>query len=271
MQRAGCGLLAVLVLGMPALAQQRRMERIETTTSAPTMPLTDSAEWKWMLWNGANAARNAGAPTAPHGTVSVDTLRIPDAAMKEMQQFLKEFDAGKLPESVKHLEKALRIYPQWPGAHFNLGQTYARMGDYDKAVPELENAAALDAQMVRPLVSLAMVHCMRKDYAEAEKTARRALELDPVNRDARYFLGRALEAQGRDTIEAVEMLRQSTEQYPAAHLMLANVYLRRSAVADAVGELRDYLRQPGMPGKEKVQCLADQLTAGSSVAACGAQ
>src|SRR4030095_7578361 len=106
---------------------------------------TDSTPLQWYILSGASG-RPIGetAVGAPGGAVSVDTLKVPGAAMKEMQKFLKDFEAGKLDDSVKHASKAIEIYPQWAAAHHNLGQTYARMGDYDKAIVAFQNAAALD-------------------------------------------------------------------------------------------------------------------------------
>src|SRR5262249_9807500 len=155
--------------------------------------------------------------------------KVPGAAAKEMQRFFKDFNAGKLEDSVKHISKALEVYPQWGAAHYNLGQTYARMGDYDKAIVEFQNAAELDSREARSWLGLSKVYFLQKKYAEGETAARRALEIDPVNVDAKYFLARNLISEGQDTPEAMELLKKSKERYPVARLVLANVYLRRGA------------------------------------------
>src|SRR5690349_17595007 len=158
-----------------------------------------------------------------------------------MQKFFKDFDDGKLEDSIKHISKAIKIYPRWAAAHHNLGQTYARMGNYDKAVPEFQNAAELDARLPRPWLGLAKIYFLQQKCDEGEAAARRALEIDPENAEGRYFLARNLVGQGKSTPETEDLLVKSKEQYSVARLLLATVYLRRGSIQEAVGELRGYI------------------------------
>jgi tetratricopeptide (TPR) repeat protein len=203
--------------------------------------------------------------------VSVEMLKVPGAAIKEMQKFFKDYDAGKLDDSVKHVSKAIEIYPQWAVAHHNLGQTYARMGDFDRAIVEFQSAAELDTRQTRSWLGLAKVYFLQHKYTEGEAAARRALEIDPVNGDAKYFLGRNLVSKGKDTPEAVELLKKSKEQYPVARLVLANMYLKHGAMKDAVDELRGYIAQPDAPSKEKVECMVRKLTEPEGTVDCAVQ
>jgi tetratricopeptide (TPR) repeat protein len=208
---------------------------------------------------------------APGGaaTVSVRQLQIPAAAMKELQAFQEKFVAGKMEEAAKHVQKAIHIYPQLAGAHHNLGLCYAHLGQYDQASAEFQTAAELDGRLVQPRVSLAEVYLLQKKYAEGEAAARSALDLDPVNALARYFLGRNMVLAGHDTPEAVELLRKSRAEFPGARLALSDVLLKHHEVDDAVRELREYLQQPNAPAKDKVACMVERLTmpAGSSTCA----
>jgi tetratricopeptide (TPR) repeat protein len=225
---------------------------------------TEASQLQWMLMAGA--ARSSGA--APGGTVSVDTLKVPEPAIKEMHKFLKDFDAGKLDSAVKHLSKAINAYPGWATAHHNLGQTYARMGNYDQAIVEFQSAAELDTRMVPPWLGLSKVYFLQKEYADGETAARRALDIDPVNGDAQYFLARNLIASGQETHEALQLLRKSKEQYAASRLLLANVYLKHGAVDEAVAELRGYAAQPNVEAKERVLCMVQHLTEPEGTATC---
>jgi len=218
---------------------------------------------------GSSTGESAG--DAPGGMVSVEHLKVPESAMKEMRKFFKDFDAGKLDDSVKHASKAIELYPQWSVAHHNLGQTYARMGDYDRAIAEFQTAAELDTRQARSWLGLSKIYFLQKRFPEGETAARRALEIEPVNSDARYFLARNLVSGGKVTPEAEELLRKSREQYAVARLVLANVYLKRQAVGDAVSELRGYLAQPDAAGKEKVECMVRHLTEPEGTVSCAMQ
>lgn len=259
MRRMACGVLVLMVCGASGWGQRRISDVGSTPRQSPMS--TDSTRLQWLLL-GVPTARvtGANAVSAPGGTVSVEALKIPGAAIKEMQKFFKDFDAGKLEDSIKHVSKAIEIYPEWPAAHHNLGQTYARIGEYDKALAEFQNATELDTQQVRSWLGMSKVYFLQKKYAEGEAAARRALEIDPVNSDARYFLGRNLVNKGQATPEAIELLKKSKEQYTAARLVLANVYLKRGSVRDAVEELQGYVARPDAEGKEKVQCMIRKLT-----------
>lgn len=258
MKRIACGVLVMMVCAVPGRAQRR----VDDSGSTPRLrvPATTEASYlQWMMLPG-RAESAGGNAAAPGGIVSVETLKVPDAAMKEMRKFLKEFDAGKLDNSIKHLSKALEIYPEWATAHYNMGQTHARMGNYDQAIAEFQSASQLDGRQVKSWLGISKVYFLQKKYGEGETAARRALEIDPVNADARYFLARNLIGQGQETSEALQLLRNSEEQYAVARLVLANVYLRHGAVDEAVTQLRGYLAQPKAEAKEKVQCMVRKLT-----------
>jgi len=231
----------------------------------------EAAQLQWLMMGTGRNSIGTNAGVAPGGIVSVDALKVPSAAIKEMQKFFKDFDAGKLDSSVRHLTKAIEIHPEWAAAHHTLGQTYARMGDYDKAVVEFQKAAELDARPERSWVGLATVYFLKKSYADGESAARRALEIDPLNVDARYFLARNLVGAGKTTDEAVELLTKSKERFAVARLLLANIHLRNGKVSAAVEELRGYVAQPGAEQKAKVECMVRHLTEPAGTVACPMQ
>jgi len=254
-----CAALALLFGCAPVWAQ-RSIEGLSPRPRQTITPASEASELQWMMAARAPSATGAYAGDAPAGIVSVDTLKVPEPAIKEMQKFFKDFNAGKLDGAVKHVSKAITVYPGWATAHHNLGQTYARMGSYDLAIVEFASAAELDTRMVRPWLGLSKVYFLQKRYADGETAARRALEIDPVNSDAQYFLARNLISNGQETSEALQLIRKSRDQYAVSRLILANVYLRHGAVEEAVGELRGYVAQPNVEAKEKVQCMVRHLT-----------
>ena len=273
-------MLAILACAAAAQKQQRVDRNAEWqygTLSDPTqrmlfMTTGSSLGSKSPTPNGAAGNTSGGDNGGAAGsTVSVATLQIPEAARKEMHEFQKKFDEGKVDEAARHAEKALKISPQWAAAHQDLGQSYARMRQYDKAIAEFHNAASLDARMAAPWVSMAGAHFLQGQFHEGENAARRALELDPSNWTATYFLGRTLVAQEHELTNAMELLRKTQEQFPAAHLVLANLYLKQNQTDEALGELRSYLGQANAPAKEKVACMVDRLTKPGETLTCSMQ
>jgi len=257
------GLLTLVTCGY-GMAQRRVVDGSSSNGRGYAIT-NDSAQLQWYLMSSST---NRSAADVPRGIVSAEFLKIPEPALREMQKFFKDFDEGKFEDSIKHISKAIKIYPPWAAAHHNLGQTYARMGDYDKAVPEFQSAAELDARLPRPWLGLAKIYFLQQKHEEGEAAARRALEIDPVNAEARYFLARNLVGQGKSTPETEDLLVKSKEQYAVARLLLATVYLRRGSIHEAVDELRGYIAQPNVEGKEKVQCMVRKLTEPEGTVEC---
>ena len=266
------GLAVLLALGWPMLGQKRAMAGPGGDREARQFPTGSTvAQLPWTLAPITPASvETEPASSAAGAKVSVAELQIPAAALKELRMFQEKFTAGKLEDASKHAEKAIRIYPQLGGAHYNLGLCYARLNRYDKAVVELQTAAELDAHLVPPRVTLAELFLIQGKYSEGEAAARSALDLDPVNRVARYFLARNLVSAGHETAEAIELLEKSREEFPGARLSLANIYLKKNATDDAVKELREYLQQPNAPQKDRIACVVEKLRQANGTSTCAA-
>jgi tetratricopeptide (TPR) repeat protein len=260
MRRIVGGILVLLAFSWPVLGAGGNRGAQQVTASS------DIGQVPWML----EPRIPAGAKTEPllGAKVSIAELQIPAAALKELQTFQQRFAAGKLEDAAKHMQKAIRIYPQLAGAHHDLGLCYARLNQYDRAIVELQSAAELDARLVQPRVALAGLFLLQGKYAEGQAAARSALDLDPVNRLARYFLARNLVSAGHETAEAIELLQKSREEFPGARLSLVNIYLKKNATDDAVKELREYLQQPNAPGKDKIACEVERLTQPNGTSTC---
>src|SRR6266852_4883531 len=109
----------------------------------------------------------------------------------------------------------------------------------------------IDPRVTQPLNNLSVAFFLLQRYPDAEAAARRALDVDPHNSTSRYMLG---------CILAMDMLRQTKNEFPDARLLLAEILLRRGAVDEAENELRDYLKLPGVEKKQKVECWLVRLT-----------
>ena len=203
---------------------------------------------------------SASSPPGNPGTVSVAELRIPPKATHELEQSVKAYRSGNWRDSATHLEKVLVLYPQFSPAHNVLGRLYVNLHEYEKALIEFEKATIAEPGSAQELHNLSVTLYLLKRYQEAESTARATLEIDPTRPTTRYVLGCALAAEELFTAESVELLRQSTTQFPNARLLLANVLLKRGDVNGAEAELQAYLEVPNAPGKDGVQCWLAALT-----------
>jgi tetratricopeptide (TPR) repeat protein len=263
-----CGLL--LILATRLLAQDRGPVHVSDPANIKGDPILPDI-LSPTVWPPPLPPRTAGQPAVPSSRMtSVSELRVPSAAKKELRRFERNWQSANLEESVTHLERAIQIYPQLPSAHQNLGVCYFRLRKYDQAEAEFETAAKLDPQGLRPLINLTALFLLEVRYVEAQAAARHALELDGGNPAAQYLLGRILAAQGHDSEETLALLRESRAQYSAAHLILADILLKRGAVEEAVAELRAYLQRQdaAQNDKDRVKCMVEKLTQDRDASAC---
>ena len=198
-------------------------------------------------------------PAKPGDIVSTRELLLPSKAQKELQRSQTAFLSGDVRSSAQHLEKALRIYPDYLEARNNLGSRYFTLGEYDRAAAEFQKAINIDPRVAEPFNNLSVAFFLLQRYPDAEIAARRALALDPRNSTSRYMLGCVLATENRSPLEAMEMLRQTKEEFPDARLLLAQVLIRQGAVGEAENELRDYLKLPGVEKKQRIECWLARL------------
>jgi tetratricopeptide (TPR) repeat protein len=223
----------------------------------------------WIEILPANSAP-APQPSPSLRPVSVEQLLIPSKAIKELQRSQKAFESGDLRNSNAHLEKALRIYPDIPQAHFDLGGNYLRLHEYERALPEFQQYVEKYPDLSRAHYGLSVAYFLLHRYAEAEASARSALEISPDLIEYRYMVGSAMIAQGHCTAEAKELLLQSKEKFPNASLLLAQIFLNERKIDDVVTELRAYLRSPDQLNRSAAECWVALLN-GTASGSCAAQ
>jgi tetratricopeptide (TPR) repeat protein len=195
-----------------------------------------------MFINTGPVQKAPGTPAG--GTVSVNELKLPDKALKELQRSDKALRAGDMRESAEHLEKALAIYPNLPYAHNQLGLRDAALKDYDKALDEFSKALTLKPDYRLALDNTATVLSLQRRYDKAELAARHALEIEPDAPVSQYILGTTLVQQGKYSDEATELLEKVKSSYPRASLFLAAAAANRQENTSAEEELWEYLQSP---------------------------
>ena len=199
------------------------------------------------------------ATTRVTETISTRELLIPPKAAKELRRAQAALASPDVHSSARHLERALQIYPDCMEAHNNLGSRYVELSEYEKAVSEFRKASEINPRVIQPVSNLSVALFLLKRYTEAEAAARRALSLDPRNPTARYMLGATLVTEKRNPAEAMELLRQTTNQCPDSRLLLATVLTRLGNLEEAKSELREYLKAPEPEKKQRVERWLERL------------
>jgi tetratricopeptide (TPR) repeat protein len=262
--------LLLLASNLHAQASRRAvMPSGSTNNGSPSLDFTDP--YVFMFSHAAESNPPAASPH-PGNAVSVGQLRIPSKAIKEFERSQKAFQSGDVHTSVEHLQKALRMYPDFIQAHNALGLRFIKLGEYQKALAEHQAALALDPRRVDTHQDISFALLLLNRNKEAEDEARQALDLDSQLVASRYLLGRALIARGRISSEGMEMLRQSEDAFPDASLVLAQIHFQLGHSDQVIAELRHYLKAPSDPdNKQKAECWVAQLSQQPLPAGCPAQ
>lgn len=219
-------------------------------------------------------AAKSDAPPSPivSGSPSSHTVDARKPAPTFDARALREFDRGNasrekgdLEAAMKHYEKAISIDAQFYPALNNLGALYERQGDHAHAEQVLLQSLQINPNDSESYVNLGHVLYEERRYPEAAGRLEEALKRSPGSATGHFFLGSTYLRLG-DLNQAESHLKQACvldpTGLPAAHLQLANTYLRAHDSTDAGTELETYLKaKPDDPQAPAIRKLLASLQA----------
>jgi tetratricopeptide (TPR) repeat protein len=200
------------------------------------------------------------------GKSGVIKANIPEKARKEIQQANAALARKKTEEGILHLEKAVSVFPEFFEAQMLLGSTYMEVGELGKAEAAFRMALKIDPKSVNAMVSLGELHRRQKNYSKAEQVLQEALKLDDEAWVGHYTLARVY-WDSNEVIKAGHQIGRTIQlnpQFPEAHLLGGNVFMKLGMSQNALVEYEEYLRlAPDGPlaanAKDLVQKLRKSL------------
>ncbi len=95
------------------------------------------------------------------------------------------YEEAKYPQAIERLEEGLKRSPQSPVGHFFLGSAYLKLGDLEKAAPNLKEAYTLDpGGMASARLQLANLYLRRRDLDAASAELESYLQGNPSDPQA---------------------------------------------------------------------------------------
>jgi len=108
-----------------------------------------------------------------------------------------------LGKAHKQFEKATEIYPKYGDAYAQIGLSWYRNGDFEKAMPAYKKALEVKPNNPKALSNMGIIYFGWGDYKEALDVYEKAIKLDPKYVDAHRNLG-ALQAKFGNFPDAIK-------------------------------------------------------------------
>ena len=102
----------------------------------------------------------------------------------------------RYPDALEPLQEAIKIKPDVPEAHLNLGNVYDGLKRYSEAAQEFQTAAKLQPKSADPYYNLGSVYYKMNRLPDSITAYRKAAELNPNDAMIQQNLGLALQANG---------------------------------------------------------------------------
>ena len=153
-------------------------------------------------------------------------------------------EQGRFGEAVEQYQKAIRVQPDFVGAHANLGLALHYAKRDDEAVSHLQRALQLDSHCAIAYNNLGVVLSEQGRFDEGISQFRQAIEVHPDDVGSLVNLANALVLRGR-TEEAIDQYHKALVIDPQSirtRYNLAAALERQGQIEEAITEFRELLR-----------------------------
>ena len=178
------------------------------------------------------------------GGSHVIDARVPDPAREEYFSAHKALADKRLADVIRHLEKAVALYPEFFEARLMLATAYMDQRDLEKAEAAFKKGHELNPGDGHSLLGLGEVYWRQKRSDEAEKALLDGLKIEQKSWHGHFTLGRLYWEQGiiNKAAAAIGRTLQLKPDFAEAHLLAGNILLRLGQRERALVEYQEYLR-----------------------------
>ena len=155
---------------------------------------------------------------------------------------LISLEQGKYQDAITSFKKALQLDPNFLDPFNNLGTTYARLGDWDKAIEEYQKVLSDPLYRTPELAhyNLGLALMEKGDNINAVKQFHSAIQIRPNFIQALDKYGIALYRMNRNQ-EAIKRFKQVIELAPdfiESYLNLGMVYMKLGQTTEAISQFK---------------------------------
>ena len=204
----------------------------------------------------------------PNAAAAVIDARVPPEAREEFYKGRTALTDKKPREALQHLKKAISLHPEFFAAQFLLSTIYIDERQWEDAEASLRRALEIKPESVEVLFSLGEVYRRQKRYADAEKLLQDGLKLEENSWRGHFTLAHVYWDKEEILKAAPHVGRtlQLKADYPDAHLLAGNIFVRLKMLDRALVEYEEYLRlapkgEAAEPTRQLVQKIKKALPA----------
>lgn len=204
-------------------------------------------------------------------TISFTSAQAPKEAKRAFEKGITQERKNDQKGAANSFHAAVKIYPQYAAAWFELGRIEQAQAHRDPARQFYEKALQADPKYTSPYEQLALLAIQEGKWEEGARISQQGLDLNSVefaglwyyNAVSQYNLHK-LEPAALSADKAVNLDR--LRKFPEAQLLLAGLLTEQGKYAGAVQHLRVYLEEvPNAPNadmlRKKLAALEPLVTA----------
>jgi tetratricopeptide (TPR) repeat protein len=202
-------------------------------------------------------------------TISSVSLKAPDKARKALGKAEEAERRNRPDEAESFLRTALRIYPEYATAWYDLGQLKMRKLLLEDAQSAFEKAVASDPTYVLPHVELGRIALIKKEWSRAAEISDMVISLDSIGFPEVYIMNglanlnlERLEISEKNLRKALWLDAQ--HRFPHGHLVLASLLEKKADLTGSIEQLHQYIQFAPQSGnsdfvKQRLRALEQNM------------
>lgn len=198
------------------------------------------------------------------GVVNASLANVPKPARDQFEKGLDSLNKGDAKAAVKKFEEAVKIYPQFSEAFYELGVAYLKIGDVGKAGEAFKRTLQLNDKNTDAKLNYAIILLNEKKMSESEAILREVVQTEKGSAIPRMYLGISLIGLNRIDEAEQEFLSainlKDGEKIAQAHRYLGGIYWKKGEYGQAADELEKYVKlAPQAADAEKIRTTIKNL------------
>jgi len=208
-------------------------------------------------------------------TVSAMSLAAPKNALKAFQKGSDEVKDRKPEDAVKSFQEAVKIYPEYAEAYYEMGRVQASLNQADAARASFDAAVKADPKYAPPYMTIAQMEEKSRNWKAVADVTSQLLAIDPSGYPAAYLYNSVANLNLKNTEAAEKSAREGLKAdaqhaNPKLWQVLGVILANRGAFPEAIEQFQAYLKfAPDGPDAASVQSYMEQcqkLAGGSAPA-----